>query len=58
MIKAFIIIPAKADSKRLVGKNKSMIAQGQDKLVNILCSNSSFSSMSWSPPHIRGMLHT
>ena len=26
MIKAFIIIPAKADSKRLVGKNKRMIA--------------------------------
>ena len=26
MIKAFIIIPAKADSKRLVGKNKRVIA--------------------------------
>ena len=26
MIKAFIIIPAKGDSKRLVGKNKRIIA--------------------------------
>ena len=26
MIKAFIIIPAKGDSKRLVGKNKRVIA--------------------------------
>ena len=26
MIKAFVIIPAKGDSKRLVGKNKRIIA--------------------------------
>ena len=26
MTKAFVIIPAKADSKRLVGKNKRVIA--------------------------------